>query len=248
MFTDREKLRFTGLFEVGGQCRTRTCDLLLVSTAFTKNQHFSTLWMYSDSLVKMRVCATPPNLELKPSKRPLGTKLGTPSDLTPQRGGEQGTVFGNLYTQLALEPESEMEIGKADAMTTNCQRFPTDTEIISIIPVDSQESKPAGVTLTVSAISYGAVSPGLSLFAGPPHSHLWGRTADGIGARPIRSCTPGKLPSNGGFECNRLITEVRRNCLRLDAKESRLDSVPFPDPQLNQQAGGCDVHRTAAPC
>jgi hypothetical protein len=40
-------------------------------------QHFSGVWMCSDSLVKMRVSAPRPNLQRNASKRPLGTILGT---------------------------------------------------------------------------------------------------------------------------------------------------------------------------
>ena len=66
-----------GFLRFGGQCRTRTCDLLLVSTAFTKIQHFSEVCMRSDSLAKMRASALYVISQLNPSKRALGTILGT---------------------------------------------------------------------------------------------------------------------------------------------------------------------------
>jgi hypothetical protein len=61
----------------GERGRNRTFNLLIKSTCGTENQHFSAVCMDSDSLVKMRVSALRPNLELNASKRPLGTILGT---------------------------------------------------------------------------------------------------------------------------------------------------------------------------
>jgi hypothetical protein len=61
----------------GERGRNRTFNLLIKSTCGTRNQHFSAVWMHSHSLVKMRVLALRPNLQLNVSKRPLGTILGT---------------------------------------------------------------------------------------------------------------------------------------------------------------------------
>ena len=49
----------------------------ILSSPRTKNQHFSAVWMLSHSLVNMRVSALWSNSQLNPSKRPLGTILGT---------------------------------------------------------------------------------------------------------------------------------------------------------------------------
>ncbi len=61
----------------GERGRNRTYNLLIKSTCGTRNQHFSAVWTRSHSLGKMRVSALRPHLQLNPSKRPLGTILGT---------------------------------------------------------------------------------------------------------------------------------------------------------------------------
>jgi hypothetical protein len=61
----------------GERGRNRTYNLLIKSTCGTRNQHFSAVWIHSDSLVKMRGSVARPNLQPNASKRPLGTILGT---------------------------------------------------------------------------------------------------------------------------------------------------------------------------
>ena len=53
------------------------CDPLVPKIGFTNNQHFSALWMCSDSLVKMLVSGLRPTSQLNAYKRPPGTILGT---------------------------------------------------------------------------------------------------------------------------------------------------------------------------
>jgi Phage integrase family len=61
----------------GERGRNRTFNLLIKSTCGTKNQQFSSICTDYYSLSEIRDFRIRHNLELKTSKRPLGTKLGT---------------------------------------------------------------------------------------------------------------------------------------------------------------------------
>ncbi len=62
----------------------------ILSSPRTKNQQFSAVWMLSHSPVKMRVSALRPTSQLNPSKRPLGTKLGTVCSAVTTLGNPHG--------------------------------------------------------------------------------------------------------------------------------------------------------------
>ena len=82
---------------------------------FAGNQRLSAVWMRSDSLVKMRVSALGPHLGLNPSKRPLGTILGT------ARSGSQRLAFLNI--------PQRFQLGQSQHLSTSGLREPNYSKI-----------------------------------------------------------------------------------------------------------------------